>query len=144
MSAVDELCWEFAPLTFDEWRPGQKWSFLATDDRFHDYQASLVAREVLWEQIEQTITERLESWLADGWQPVETVGPDVFGLKKTEKTDAHFGLEDLLLDTLMLTLAPVLYGVIRRTPKRYVCYTPCAFAVMLRRPISIPEALPAA
>lgn len=144
MSAVDDLSWEFRPFVFDEWRSGQKWSFLATADRFQDYKASLVAREYLWEQVEPTVMERLEPLLADGWQPVETIGPEVFDLKKTEQTEAHFGLEDVLLGALTLTLLPIFYGVIRPVPKRYVCYAPCAFTVMLRRPITLPEALPAA
>ncbi len=144
MPAAEELHWEFRPFTFDGWRPGQKWSFLATTDRFQDYQASLVARQVLWEMIAPTVMEQLEPWQAEGWQPIESLGPDSFDLTKTERTDAHFGLEDVLLGALTLTVAPFLYGIVRSRPKRFVSYVPCAFTFTLRRPVKTAEAQPAA
>ena len=136
MIGAEGSSWEFKPFRFDEWRPGQRWSFLATENRFHDYEASLVARQCLWEQIAPRVMELLQPWLDAGWELNETLGPDVFDLNKTEQIEPHFGLEDYLLGALTWTVAPLLYGVVRSKPKRFVCYTPRPFEVMMRRQVA--------
>lgn len=80
----------------------------------------------------------LGDWQADGWEPLDQIGPDAIRLQRTEYVKSTPDFSDVLLWIMTFGVALVIQ-VFTGISRRYVSYRPVEFMVRLRRPVALTE-----
>ncbi len=124
---------EYTFFTYQDWSAGDTWACVADRDR------SLIpqAQHYFWSKIQSDITQELDTWAVQGWEPVDEICPEAIKLRRSEYTLPAFDLEDVFLWIITLGFALIAQLLLGKQ-RRYFIYTPVEFRVRMRRFVSYP------
>jgi hypothetical protein len=135
MHTPDNFDWVYEPFTYQSWQPGDAWSALVDEEHY----LLPLARALFWKNHQEKILSEIRQWTANGWEPMNDVGPSSIEVCKSQETDSRVGLIDVFFWILTLGVG-LLIHLFLGTPRSYVVYRPVVFRIQMRHPC--PEVIP--
>ena len=122
--------WEYTNFTYQEWQPNDIWSSLTDLDRY----TAPLARQFFWQESQDSILAELEKWESQGWEPVDTIGPDAIKLRKSEQIEKSIDFSEFILWITTFGVAFLVRLILGNPARRYTFYSPVEFRGQMRRP----------
>ena len=137
VAAYSGTTFETTCFTYQYWYPGDNWSSLTEAERYLAPQA----RAYFWRNYERKIRSELEKYRAQGWEPLEDIGPQAIKIRRCEGSERQTDPADILLWAMTFGIAFIMHLLFER-PSRYVSYVPVEFRVKMRRSVAQAVAAP--
>jgi hypothetical protein len=119
---------EYSNFTLRAWQSNESWTALAGNRSLTD----LLARDYFWEKVKDRALEELKNLNAEGWEPIEPIGPQAIKLSRTHTVDFSIDPADIFLWIMTLAVALVVQLLLNR-PRIYVTYRPVEIRIRLSR-----------
>ncbi len=120
--------WECTDFTYQTWQPDEVWCSLSSPEQLTAPQA----RRFFWQKAEQRILADLTPLIEQGWQPIESIGPEALEVSRSERVQLGIDPSEVLLWFMTLGVA-LLIQVVLDMPRRYTTFRPIQFRLRLQR-----------